>query len=107
MKRLLMTLLCCLAFSHLAYAATDINTATQAELEAIHGIGPAKAKAIIDYRSKNGPFKNLSELDKVRGFGKTTVKKLRGDLTVSKPVNVTKPTIKQDVIVNPAQTKSR
>lgn len=104
MKKLLMTLLCCFAFSQSALAAIDINTATQAELEAIDGIGPAKAKAIIDYRSKNGPFKSLSELDKVKGFGKTTVRKLKGDLVVSKPADGSKPTIKQDVPVK-SETK--
>lgn len=101
MKKLLMTLLCCFALTQSAFAAIDINTATQAELEAINGIGPAKAKAIIDYRSKNGPFKSLSELDKVKGFGKTTIKKLKGDLIVSKPADGNKLTIKQDVVVKP------
>lgn len=105
MKKLLMTLLCCFAFFEVAFAAIDINTATQAELEAIDGIGPAKAKAIVDYRSKNGPFKSLSELDKVKGFGKVSVKKLKGDLTVSKPANASKPTIKQDVTVKPGTAK--
>lgn len=105
MKKLLMLLLCCFAFSQYAFAAIDANTATQAELEAIDGIGPAKAKAIIDYRSKNGPFKSLNELDKVKGFGKTTIKKLKGDLIVSRPADGNKPTIKQDVVVRPETKK--
>ena len=45
-------------FTGAAYAAVNINTATQAELETLQGIGPAKAKAIIDHRKKNGPFKS-------------------------------------------------
>ncbi len=45
-------------FTGAAYAAVNINTATQAELETLQGIGPAKAKAIIDHRKKNGSFKS-------------------------------------------------
>ena len=41
----------CAAFS---LAAVNINTASSAELEALPGIGPAKAKAIVEYRQKNG-----------------------------------------------------
>jgi len=63
-------------------AAVNINTATQSELEAVKGLGPAKAKAIITYRDQNGRFKSLDDLDKVKGFGKATVEKLRGDLSV-------------------------
>ena len=65
-----------------AFAAVNINTATQSELEAIRGVGPAKAKAIISYRDANGAFKSVQELDKVKGFGKASVEKLRGELTV-------------------------
>lgn len=65
-----------------AVAAVNINTATQSELEAIRGVGPAKAKAIISYRDANGAFKSVQELDKVKGFGKASVEKLQGELTV-------------------------
>lgn len=64
------------------FAAVNINTATQSELEAIRGVGPAKAKAIISYRDANGAFKSVQELDKVKGFGKATIEKLQGELTV-------------------------
>jgi competence protein ComEA len=66
-----------------AFAAVDINTATQSELEAVKGVGPAKAKAIIDYRTANGNYKSLEELDKVKGFGKASIEKLKPELTVS------------------------
>ncbi len=68
-----------------AFAAVNINTATQSELEAIRGVGPAKAKAIISYRDANGAFKSVQELDKVKGFGKASVEKLQGELTVGAP----------------------
>jgi competence protein ComEA len=64
------------------YAAVNINTATQAELEALHGIGPAKAKAIIDYRKKKGPFKTPGNLEKVKGIGPATMKRLRPEIMV-------------------------
>ena len=49
----------CAAFS---LAAVNINTASSAELEALPGIGPAKAKSIVEYRQKNGAFKSVEEL---------------------------------------------
>ncbi|MFN3715165.1 MAG: ComEA family DNA-binding protein [Thiobacillus sp.] len=81
MKTLLGALLTALlAFP--AWAAVDLNTATQSELEAVKGLGPAKAKAIIAYRDANGKFKSVDDLDKVKGFGKASIDKLRGELTV-------------------------
>ncbi len=65
-----------------AFAAVNINTATQSELEAVRGVGPAKAKAIISYREANGGFKSLDELDSVKGFGKASIDKLKGELSV-------------------------
>jgi competence protein ComEA len=64
------------------FAAVNINTATQSELESVKGLGPAKAQAIISYREANGGFKSLDELDNVKGFGKASVDKLKGDLSV-------------------------
>ena len=81
MKKLLGVLMAALIVFP-AIAAVNVNTATQSELEAVKGLGPAKAKAIIDYREANGGFKNINELDKVKGFGKSTIDKLKGELTV-------------------------
>ena len=53
----------CTAFS---LAAVNVNTASPAELEALPGIGPAKAKAIVEYRQKNGAFKSVEELNKLK-----------------------------------------
>ena len=64
------------------FAAVNINTATQSELEVVKGLGPAKAKAIITYRETNGNFKHLDELDNVKGFGKASVEKLKEELSV-------------------------
>lgn len=65
-----------------AFAAVNINTATQSELEAVKGLGPAKAKAIITYREAHGNFKSLDDLDNVKGFGSASVGKLKGELSV-------------------------
>jgi competence ComEA-like helix-hairpin-helix protein len=44
---------------------------------------PAKAKAIIDHRSKNGPFKSVDDLKEIKGFGDKVVNKMRPELTVA------------------------
>ena len=83
MKKFLGSLVALLAMVALpVFAAVNINTATQSELEAVKGLGPAKAKAIIAYREQNGAFKSVDDLDKVKGFGKATVDKLREELSV-------------------------
>ena len=55
----------------------DVNTADVAALESLSGIGEAKAKAIIEYREKNGKFKNLDDLSKVPGIGDATLEKMK------------------------------
>lgn len=92
MNRLLAILVGSIISTH-AFAAVDLNTATQAQLEGVSGIGPSKAKAILDYRSKNGGFKTVDELDKVPGFGKATLDRIRGELAVG---NARTPTAKLD-----------
>lgn len=82
MKKWFGSLLAALLLSASAWAAVDLNAATQSELEAVKGIGPAKAKAIIDHRTKNGPFKSVDGLTEVKGFGKASVAKLKGELSV-------------------------
>jgi competence protein ComEA len=87
MKRFLILLIACLTFMAPAWAGAlvDLNSATQAQLESVKGIGPAKARAIIDYRSKMGPFRNVDDLKKVTGFGPKTLARMRSELTVGGP----------------------
>ncbi len=85
MKKLLILTVLMFLFSGQAYAAVDINTATQAELEALQGIGPAKAKAIIEYREKNGSFASIEGLTAVSGIGTGTMKQLGDSITVGNP----------------------
>ncbi|TAK90226.1 MAG: helix-hairpin-helix domain-containing protein [Burkholderiaceae bacterium] len=65
--------------------AVDVNTASQAELESIKGIGPKTAAAIIAERKKGGSFKNTQDLaDRVKGVGNTNVEKFKAaGLTVA------------------------
>lgn len=85
MKHLFAGLALSFLMSMSALAAVNLNTATQAELEAVKGIGPKKAKAILEYREKNGGFKSVDELAKVKGFGKASVAKIRGEFEVPAP----------------------
>lgn len=64
-----------------ALVRININTATAAELELLPGIGPALAARIVEDREKKGPFKSVDDLDRVRGIGPETIRKLRGAAT--------------------------
>ena len=84
MKRLLLLFLSSLVCAG-AWAAVNINSASQQELQTLKGVGPAKARAIIDYRKQHGPFKSTQDLRNVPGIGEKTVHKLEKDLTLSGP----------------------
>lgn len=47
----------------------SINSATEAELQLLKGIGEAKAKAIVEYRKQYGRFASVEDLIKVSGVG--------------------------------------
>ncbi|XBS70834.1 helix-hairpin-helix domain-containing protein [Acerihabitans sp. KWT182] len=61
----------------------NINTATEDELvEGLKGIGPSKAREIIKYREKNGPFKKIDQLKKVKGIGPSTYASIKPQLEI-------------------------
>ena len=60
----------------------NLNTATQAELETLTGIGVSTAKKIIDYREKNGKFKSIEEIKNVSGIGDAKYAAIKEDITV-------------------------
>jgi competence protein ComEA len=67
-----------------ATGQVNVNTASMEELMTLPGIGPAKAKAIVEYRSQK-PFKTPEDLLRVRGIGRGIFKDLRDLLAVSGP----------------------
>src|SRR5712675_1524789 len=81
-KKLLGALLA--LFAAVAFAAVDANTATQAELEAVKGVGPALSGKIIDERKK-APFKDWQDMiTRVKGVGEhNSVKFSTAGLTVN------------------------
>lgn len=55
----------------------NINTATQAELETLPGIGPSTALKIINYRKENGKYKTIEDIKKVSGIGDSKYNKIK------------------------------
>jgi competence protein ComEA len=84
LKKLLMLCVALMLSVGAAFAAVDVNTADQAALEAVKGLGPVKSKAIIDERTKNGPYKDADDLaTRVKGLGTKSVTNLEAEgLTV-------------------------
>ena len=64
-------------------AIVNLNTATQAQLEALPGLGAKVAERIIEYRKQNGGFKKVEDLMNVKGIGEKSFLKLKPRLTVS------------------------
>ncbi|WOC13533.1 helix-hairpin-helix domain-containing protein [Gordonia sp. MP11Mi] len=55
----------------------DLNTATEAELDALPGVGPVTAQSIIAWRAANGAFSSVDQLAEVDGIGEGRLAKLR------------------------------
>jgi len=73
--------------SSLAWAGSvDLNRADAAALsEALVGVGPHKAAAIVEYRHAHGPFNSVDDLAKIKGIGPSTVERNRSRATVTAP----------------------
>jgi competence ComEA-like helix-hairpin-helix protein len=67
----------------------NINTATEEQLMLLPTVGPAKAERIVTWRKKNGGFKRVADIRRVKGFGYKTFKRLeplldiKGDTTLA------------------------
>lgn len=60
----------------------NINTATQAQLETLSGIGPSTATKIIAYRKEKGKFKKIEDIKEVSGIGNSKFEKIKNDIVV-------------------------
>ncbi len=60
----------------------NINTADEAALQTLPGIGAAKAASIVRYREANGGFSSIEEIKKVSGIGDITYENIKGCITV-------------------------
>lgn len=68
--------------SNVPAGKVNINTADSETLQTLDGIGEAKAKAIIEYRNKNGDFKNIEDIKNVSGIGDSVYEKIKENITV-------------------------
>jgi competence protein ComEA len=82
MLRLLHLVIIFFVLDGAVFASVNINTASQSELETLKGIGPAKARAIVEYRNQNGLFNSIDDLEKISGIGPGVIKQIRNEVTV-------------------------
>ncbi len=76
-KKLMLAVAAMIATMGFAFAQVDVNKADAAALDAVKGIGPKTAKAIVDERTKGGAFKDWADFEKrVQGVGPKNAKKL-------------------------------
>jgi competence protein ComEA len=67
---------------HINAGRVNINSATITELDALPGIGPTTAQAIVDYRLQNGSFKLIQDIQNVAGIGPATFERIKDFITV-------------------------
>lgn len=71
-----------LDYAQAAENAVNLNTASVQELETLHGVGPATASRIVEYREANGGFKSAEELIEVRGIGQKKYEKMKEQVSI-------------------------
>ncbi len=82
---LLALLLALMPLSSLAAGEVDINSADAGALaDAIKGVGPVKAAAIVAWRAQNGPFASVNDLSQVKGIDQKIIEANRSRLTTGK-----------------------
>ena len=79
--RKILTLALALVPGVLLAGPVNVNTADAETIaKELNGVGLAKARAIVEYREKFGPFKSADELSLVKGIGERTVDRNRADI---------------------------
>jgi competence protein ComEA len=77
-KHILLAAACWLSLSGHAFASVDVNSADEAALNEVKGIGPAMARRIVEERGKQGAFKDAEDLaERVKGLGPKSVAHLQ------------------------------
>ena len=61
----------------------NLNSATAVQIASLPGIGLKTAELVVQYRTKNGPFKKIEEVMNVRGIGEKSFLKIKDRLTVA------------------------
>ena len=102
----ILTVLLALFLTSPVWASININTASEAELQTLSGIGPSKAKAIVEYRKQNGSFKTTADIKNVKGIGNGIFGKISPEISVTG--TSTKPTPKPatPITTKPAENKA-
>lgn len=89
-------------------APVNINEADAETIsQALTGVGPKKAEAIVEYRNKNGSFKALGDLEKVSGIGEKTIKANEKDILLSNDKFEKNPANAKDVLVSDKPKKDK
>jgi competence protein ComEA len=70
------------------HGVVNLNQADETALELLPGVGPTKAKRIVEFR-KTKPFKKVEDLTRVKGFGRKTLARLKAHLAVAGPTTLT------------------
>lgn len=83
MKRLLCVFFINFFMATTLFATININTASESELETLNGIGPTRAKAIIEYRQQQGAFKSIEGIKNVSGIKDAVYLKIKNDIAIS------------------------
>ena len=60
-----------------------VNSATAEQLQTLPGVGKVTARSIVEYRKVHGPFAKVEDLLQVKGIGKQTLEKIRGQILVN------------------------
>ena len=66
-------------------AVINLNSATATQIADLPGIGVKTAELVVQYRTKNGPFKKVEEIMNVRGIGEKSFLRIKDRLTVAEP----------------------
>jgi len=66
-------------------AVINLNSATATQIAGLPGIGVKTAELVVQYRTKNGPFKKIEEIMNVRGIGEKSFLRIKDRLTVAEP----------------------